>query len=154
MLFILRPEPWCPHRHVAATVVNGPAANDWHTALRRGHIHTPPAPTPAPPAAVGLQDILRDVRAPRRHGVRPRSLLAHVRDVRVEHLRDARAQHETVCPAVHDGLTDRDNASVLAAMKEVRDHGPIAARHLCGEGYEVGADGDRVIYRVLGPAPL
>lgn len=34
-------------------------------------------------------------------------------------------------------------------MKEVRDHGLIAARHLRGEIYEVRADGDRVIYRVL-----
>lgn len=32
-----------------------------------------------------------------------------------------------------DGLTDRDKASVLAAMKEVRAHGLIAARHLRGE---------------------
>jgi phage-related protein len=48
-----------------------------------------------------------------------------------------------------DGLSDTDKASVLAAMKEVRDHGLRAARHLLGDIYEVRADGDRVIYRVL-----
>jgi len=34
-------------------------------------------------------------------------------------------------------------------MAEVRSRGLIAARHLDGEIYEVRADGDRVIYRVL-----
>jgi phage-related protein len=38
---------------------------------------------------------------------------------------------------------------VLAAMKEVRNEGLRAARHVEGEIYEVRADGDRVIYRVL-----
>ncbi len=62
MLFILRPDGWYPDRHVAVTVVNGPGANDWPTALRRGYIHTPPAPvlTPIPTAAVRLLDVLRD----------------------------------------------------------------------------------------------
>ena len=48
-----------------------------------------------------------------------------------------------------DRLSDADKASVLAAMKEIRDLGLPAARHLQGEIYEVRADGDRVIYRVL-----
>ncbi len=34
-------------------------------------------------------------------------------------------------------------------MKEVRQEGTKVARHLTGEIYEVRADGERVIYRVL-----
>jgi phage-related protein len=34
-------------------------------------------------------------------------------------------------------------------MADVRDRGLEAARHVDGEIYEVRADGDRVIYRVL-----
>lgn len=34
-------------------------------------------------------------------------------------------------------------------MKEVRDRGTAAARHLDGDIWEVRADGDRVIYRIL-----
>jgi phage-related protein len=48
-----------------------------------------------------------------------------------------------------DGLSDEDAASVAAAMKEVAQEGLSAARHLQDEIYEVRADGDRVIYRVL-----
>jgi phage-related protein len=48
-----------------------------------------------------------------------------------------------------DGLDDEDPASVVAAMKEVRQQGLRAARHLDGEIYEVRADGKGVIYRVL-----
>jgi phage-related protein len=44
---------------------------------------------------------------------------------------------------------DGDKAAILAAMKEVRRDGLRAARHLRGELFEVRADGDRVIYRVL-----
>jgi phage-related protein len=47
------------------------------------------------------------------------------------------------------GLDDGDLASVVAAMKEVRQRGLEAARHLDGEIYEVRADGRGVIYRVL-----
>ena len=47
------------------------------------------------------------------------------------------------------GLGDRDAAAVLAGMADVRDRGLRAARHLEGEIWEVGVDGDRVIYRVL-----
>ena len=46
-------------------------------------------------------------------------------------------------------LSDLDKASILAAMNEVRREGARAARHLGGEIYEVRADGERVIYRVL-----
>jgi phage-related protein len=46
-------------------------------------------------------------------------------------------------------LGDEDLASVVAAMKEVRQRGLEAARHLDGEIYEVRADGKGVIYRVL-----
>jgi len=47
------------------------------------------------------------------------------------------------------GLPDEDKAAVLAAMAEVRDQGTAAGRHLDGDIYEVRADGNRVIYRVL-----
>lgn len=46
-------------------------------------------------------------------------------------------------------LSDEDLASVVAAMKEVRQQGLRAARHLDGDIYEVRADGKGVIYRVL-----
>ena len=46
-------------------------------------------------------------------------------------------------------LDDDDLASVVAAMKEVRQEGLKAARHLDGRIYEVRADGKGVIYRVL-----
>lgn len=46
-------------------------------------------------------------------------------------------------------LSDTDAASVVAAMKEVRDLGTEAARHLEGDIWEVRADGERVIYRIL-----
>ena len=46
-------------------------------------------------------------------------------------------------------LPDPDAAAVLAAMKEVALDGLAAARHLCGEIYEVRADGDRATYGVL-----
>ena len=47
------------------------------------------------------------------------------------------------------GLSDEDLASVVAAMKEVRQQGLPAARHLDGDIYEVRADGTGVIYRIL-----
>jgi phage-related protein len=46
-------------------------------------------------------------------------------------------------------LSDEDAASIAEAMKEVRDEGKSAARHLRGELYEVRADGQDVIYRVV-----
>lgn len=46
-------------------------------------------------------------------------------------------------------LSDTDKAELLAAMKEVRREGARAARHLRGDLYEVRADGERVIYRLL-----
>lgn len=45
--------------------------------------------------------------------------------------------------------SDIDKAEVLAAMQEVRRDGLRAARHLRKEIYEVRADGERAIYRVL-----
>lgn len=48
-----------------------------------------------------------------------------------------------------DGLSDIDAASVVAAMKDVREAGLAAARHLRGEIYEVRADGDRQTFRIL-----
>lgn len=48
-----------------------------------------------------------------------------------------------------DRLDDEDLASVVAAMREVRQQGLKAARHLDGEIYEVRADGKGVIYRIL-----
>ena len=48
-----------------------------------------------------------------------------------------------------DELSDPDLAAVAAAMREVREQGLRAARHLEGDIYEVRADGVGVIYRVL-----
>lgn len=47
------------------------------------------------------------------------------------------------------GIPDEDKAAILAAMKEVRQEGMRAARHLQGELFGVRADGGRVIYRIL-----
>lgn len=48
-----------------------------------------------------------------------------------------------------DGLSDTDAAAVVAAMRDVRDTGLTAARHLRGDIHEVRADGDRQTYRIL-----
>ena len=48
-----------------------------------------------------------------------------------------------------DGLSDVDAAAIVAAMKDVRETGLAAARHLRGEIYEVRADGDRQTFRIL-----
>lgn len=48
-----------------------------------------------------------------------------------------------------DELSDVDVAAVAAAMKDVRENGLIAARHLRGDVYEVRADGDRQSFRIL-----
>jgi len=48
-----------------------------------------------------------------------------------------------------DGLSDFDAAAVAAAMKEVRQRGLTAARHLRGDIYEVRADGADDSYRLL-----
>jgi phage-related protein len=48
-----------------------------------------------------------------------------------------------------DGLSDLDAAAVSAAMKEVREHGLVTARHLRGDIYEVRVGGDRQSFRIL-----
>jgi phage-related protein len=48
-----------------------------------------------------------------------------------------------------DALSDEDTAAVTTALKEVKDEGLGAARHLRKEIYEVRANGTRVIYRLL-----
>lgn len=48
-----------------------------------------------------------------------------------------------------DELSDIDAAAIVAAMKDVRETGLAAARHLRGEIYEVRADSDRQTFRVL-----
>src|SRR5438046_1960243 len=48
-----------------------------------------------------------------------------------------------------DGLSDIDAAAVVAAMREVQELGLSAARHLRGDIYEVRAEGDRQIFRIL-----
>jgi phage-related protein len=48
-----------------------------------------------------------------------------------------------------DSLSDIDAAAVVAAMRDVRETGLAAARHLRGDIYEVRADGDRQTYRIL-----
>ncbi|HEX5527034.1 MAG TPA: type II toxin-antitoxin system RelE/ParE family toxin [Solirubrobacterales bacterium] len=46
-------------------------------------------------------------------------------------------------------LDDTDAAAVVAAMDEVEGKGLPAARHLDGDIYEVRANGNKAIYRVL-----
>ena len=46
-------------------------------------------------------------------------------------------------------LSDEEAAEVVAAMREVREEGLTAARRLRGDIWEVRADGNRVIHRVL-----
>jgi phage-related protein len=48
-----------------------------------------------------------------------------------------------------DDLSDINAAAIAAAMKDVREAGLAAARHLRGEIYEVRADGDRQTFRIL-----
>jgi phage-related protein len=48
-----------------------------------------------------------------------------------------------------DELPEADRAAVLAGLEDVRHRGLRAARHLDGDIWEVRADGDRAIYRVL-----
>jgi phage-related protein len=48
-----------------------------------------------------------------------------------------------------DELDDIDAAAVAAAMKDVRETGLVAARHLRGDIYEVRADGNKQIFRIL-----
>jgi phage-related protein len=46
-------------------------------------------------------------------------------------------------------LSDADAAAIVAAMQEVQRLGLAAARHLRHDIYEVRAEGDRQIFRVL-----
>ena len=46
-------------------------------------------------------------------------------------------------------LDEADRIEVLAAMKDVRENGLVAARHLEGDIYEVRASGHEKIYRIL-----
>lgn len=46
-------------------------------------------------------------------------------------------------------LSDIDAAAVLDAMREVRELGLVAARHVRGALYEVRADGDKQAFRIL-----
>ena len=48
-----------------------------------------------------------------------------------------------------DALSDFDAAAVVAAMRDVRERGLKAARHLRGDIYEVRADGADDSYRLL-----
>ncbi|HEU4707088.1 MAG TPA: type II toxin-antitoxin system RelE/ParE family toxin [Solirubrobacterales bacterium] len=46
-------------------------------------------------------------------------------------------------------LSDEDVAAVTTAMKEAKDEGLRSARHLGNGIYEIRANGNRVIYRLL-----
>jgi phage-related protein len=46
-------------------------------------------------------------------------------------------------------LRDEEAAEVVAATREVREEGLTAARRLRGDIWEVRADGNRVIHRIL-----
>ena len=48
-----------------------------------------------------------------------------------------------------DTLSDEEAASVVAAMKDVAEHGLDRARHLRSDVYEVRADSDRRAFRIL-----
>jgi phage-related protein len=48
-----------------------------------------------------------------------------------------------------DTLSDEDAAEVAAAMAEIREEGPSAARHLRGDIYEVRAEGRDIGIRIL-----
>lgn len=48
-----------------------------------------------------------------------------------------------------DRLPDEDVASIVAAMKDVRQRGTEAAQHIRGDIYEVKADGRNRTYRIL-----
>jgi phage-related protein len=48
-----------------------------------------------------------------------------------------------------DELTDEEVAAVVAGMKEVRDRGLLASRHLRGDIYEVRADAQTRSFRLL-----
>jgi len=48
-----------------------------------------------------------------------------------------------------DSLTDDEVAAVVAGMKEVVEHGLVAAKHLRGKVYEVRADANTRSFRVL-----
>ncbi|MGI8826788.1 MAG: type II toxin-antitoxin system RelE/ParE family toxin [Chloroflexota bacterium] len=46
-------------------------------------------------------------------------------------------------------IVSTDAAAVTAAMKDIRDNGVVAARHLHGDIYEVRADGNQQTFRIL-----
>ena len=48
-----------------------------------------------------------------------------------------------------DSLTDEEAASVIAAMKDISQHGLSHARHLKDEIYEVRADAEKRSFRIL-----
>ena len=48
-----------------------------------------------------------------------------------------------------DGLTDEEVAAIVAGMKDVAEHGLVAARHLRRDVYEVRADAASRSFRVL-----
>jgi phage-related protein len=48
-----------------------------------------------------------------------------------------------------DKLTDEEAAAVVAAMKDVAEHGQTAARHLRDQIYEVRTEAERRAFRIL-----
>jgi phage-related protein len=48
-----------------------------------------------------------------------------------------------------DGLTDEEVAEIVAGMKDIVAHGLRAARHLCGDIYEVRSDSASRSFRLL-----
>ncbi len=73
----------------------------------------------------------------------PRTLRRHWRDYRTA------AGARPVNDFLFDELTAEERADVVSAMKEVRDQGLVAARHLRGDVYEVRATSATRSFRVL-----
>ena len=98
MLFILQDDRRGRGQYTCVTAVNGPADNDWETALACGYIHTPP-PLKLPDLPfqrVGNLQSLAKARAMRRQGRRDGSLLAQTIAVHRARRRQAQAERNPV----------------------------------------------------------
>lgn len=125
MLFVLRPDERRPGRYLAVTALNGPEANTWERALRRGYVTTPPPPQlhRLPSLRVGLHDCLRQALDLRREPERPALVVAVVQAWRVLRRR-ARADRDAVATANRELLRRHERARALARRRHAErfDH--------------------------------